>query len=433
LFLFTVNMKTTIALLFFFVLFSGTFYSQTQPAQPTSGPGGNNYLHSAVTMHGYQIQQTNGFYIFEPASPTPDSANVVVFIHGLSNVNPYLYGGWINHLVKQGNIVIYPKYQDALGTTPTSAFNSNAVSGILSALNTLESPGHVKPRAENFVVAGHSYGGLMTANMGILAGTSGFPVPKALFSCQGYMDYSYTTRLPDYSIMPSDIKLLIVVGDNDAVVGTTFGHFLMDSTVNTPTAHKNLVTHHADIYGSPAVGSTHLEPFSIANEFNTGETNTFSEVCAAGAKTDAVDYYCYWKLLDALMDCAFYGTNCNYAFGDTPEQRNMGQWSDGQALVPLTVEPTGTSEVPNQEIQKEFIVFPNPSSGDIFIHFSLRKETVIKFKIFNVYGELVYSCNNYFMPGVINDKINAGHLKSGHYTLQIQSDFELITKPIIIN
>jgi len=51
---------------------------------------------------------------------------------------------------------------------------------------------------------------------------------------------------------------------------------------------------------------------------------------------DALDWYGIWKLTDALMSCTFTGASCEYAFGNTPEQRFMGTWSDGTAVVEIT-------------------------------------------------------------------------------------------------
>ncbi|MCG3167004.1 MAG: hypothetical protein POELPBGB_02787 [Bacteroidia bacterium] len=401
------------------LIVSQQLFSQSQPTQPTSGPGGSDYTHSDVTFYNYAANP-DGFYLFEPTSPTPDSANVVVFLHGLALVSPHLYGAWINHLVKHGNIVIYPKYQDANAQVPASEFNANAITGIVNALDTLQLPGHVKPRLQNFAVGGHSYGGLMTANMGILAATSGFPQPKALFSCQGYTDNTTDTRLPNYAVMPADVNLLIVVGDNDAIVGTTFGHFLMDSTINVPTSHKNLITHHSDNHGSPAIGSTHFEPCSRDDNYDTGESNLFTTVCGLGTKTDAVDYFCYWKLFDALMDCAFYGENCNYAFGDTPEQHGMGEWSDGQPLVALTVEPSAETGIENNEDESRFNIYPNPASDEVFINFNLKEKEEILIELFNSQGQLIKSIIRIYAAGIVNERIEIENLVPGIYNFQIQ-------------
>lgn len=425
-------MKKHFTLFYSILFFAFTAIAQQQPSQPTSGPGGNDYTHSAVTMRSYDPTLATGVFIFEPASPVPDSANVIVFVHGLSFVNPYIYGAWIKHLVRHGNIVIYPKYQNVLGTTPTSSFNANTILGIKRALDTLANAGHVKPRLQNFAITGHSYGGLMAPNMAILAASSGFPVPKAVFSCQGYTDLSGTTRLPDYSIMSSSTNLLIAVGDNDAVVGTTFGHFLMDSTVNIPTSHKNLVTHHSDTHGSPNIGSTHFEPGSIDSEFDSGEISFLISSGATLTTTDAVDYFCYWKLLDALLDCSFYGTHCNYAFGDTPEQHGMGNWSDGQPVVKLTVEPSASTGIHSIESNHNFTVYPNPAAGEVLVSFELLKKEKVIFEIFNLYGQLVQTYSKECTYGRMNEKLDLQKFDAGVYTVQVKTSSEYFNKKIVV-
>jgi hypothetical protein len=52
---------------------------------------------------------------------------------------------------------------------------------------------------------------------------------------------------------------------------------------------------------------------------------------------NTLDWYCYWKLLDALCDAAFKGQNREYALGDTEQQKFMGTWSDGKAVRTLKV------------------------------------------------------------------------------------------------
>ena len=52
---------------------------------------------------------------------------------------------------------------------------------------------------------------------------------------------------------------------------------------------------------------------------------------------NAHDWYGTWKWLDALMGCAFDGEWCEYALGNTPEQRFMGVWSDGAPITEAIV------------------------------------------------------------------------------------------------
>ena len=95
----------------FFSLFSILLCAQiTGPEQPLAGPGGKAYLHQQVHFQDF-ASEADGYWLFEPIAPKPDSADVIVFLHGYGAIDPSIYGHWIRHLVLQGNIVIYPRYQ----------------------------------------------------------------------------------------------------------------------------------------------------------------------------------------------------------------------------------------------------------------------------------------------------------------------------------
>ena len=53
-----------------------------------------------------------------------------------------------------------------------------------------------------------------------------------------------------------------------------------------------------------------------------------------------------WKLSDALFACAFEGTWCEFALGNTPGQRYMGTWSDGVPVAELQVFDNTTASTP---------------------------------------------------------------------------------------
>src|SRR5258706_15292355 len=81
-----------------------------QPAPPSTGPGANDSRYGDVrkTLHGVG---ENGYWLFEPVAPMPSEAPVVIFLHGGRGMNPRDPGGWIDHLVKCGKIVIYPVFE----------------------------------------------------------------------------------------------------------------------------------------------------------------------------------------------------------------------------------------------------------------------------------------------------------------------------------
>jgi predicted esterase len=334
-------------------------FSQSQPTQPTSGPGGSDYTHGGVTIYDYA---TNGngenFWLYEPNNPTPDSANVVVFCHGLGMVNPRAYGAFIKHLVRKGNIVIYPRYQRTLDLATTIAtFNDSCAKGIQKALDTIQQAGHVKGRIQNYFILGHSVGGVLTANMTMLHNQYGLPKPLSAFSMQ---PGASTYLMSDYSSFPSDVNFLIAVGENDAIVGTAPGNTIYNQTTSVPTSHKNLIHHYADSHGSPGITASHNEPCGFDNQFDNGETNLF--IPFVTGTVDAMEYFCYWKLQDALMDCALKNQNCEYAFGDTPEQHGMGNWSDGTPVRILEVTPAATTLINDLQNEVGVSVYPNPNS-----------------------------------------------------------------------
>jgi len=364
-------------------------FSQSQPTQPTSGPGGSDYPFGGVTQYDYGTNR-NGedFWLYEPNTPTPDSANVVVFIHGLGETNPKLYGAFIKHLVRKGNIVIYPRYQRTLDfTTQIAEFNDSCAKGIKKALDTIQQPGHVKGRIENYFILGHSVGGVLTADMSMLYAQYGLPKPRAAFSMQpGAANY----LMSSYYLFPSDVPYLILVSQDDAVVGTAPGTTIYNQSVNAPTSHKNLVHTYQDNHGSPAVTATHFDPLAGDAAFDNGETNLF--ILASGnGPVDAFDWYGTWKLQDALMDCALHNQNCEYAFGDTPEQHGMGSWSDGTPVRILEITPSASTGVNDLKSGVEVKILPNPNNGNFelrILNFELNDKT--QFQLFDVSGRKVF-------------------------------------------
>src|SRR5678816_3915646 len=142
--------------------------SVTPPSQPQTGPGGKQYTHASVTKNRYG-KGGQEYWIYEPDSPKPRTAPVIVFLHGWGGMNPMYYGAWIDHLVKRGNIVIYPRYQANL-LTPIKDFTPNTISAVKDAVNRLKTgKGHATADFIRFAAVGHSLGGLLAATVAALA------------------------------------------------------------------------------------------------------------------------------------------------------------------------------------------------------------------------------------------------------------------------
>lgn len=360
---------------------------QTPPLQPGNGPGGSNYIHNGVAFSDFTSWlSADGYWLFEPSQPQPDSADVIIFNHGYGVFNPGPYGQWIEHLVRKGHIVIFPKYQLNDASLPNT-YTPNAVTGILDALDELNSnPTRVKPRMEHLAIIGHSYGGVITSNLVTEYANYGTPKPQCFMLCQPGTGGFNSGRISSYSNMDSSYNALIVVGNDDIVVGDAFGKEIYDSTL-IPTAHKNYIIHYKDDHGSPVLEATHNEPLCKNNDYDGGTISTVITGGYVASKQDAVDYYCYWKLADALLNCTFYGTDCEFAFGDTPEQRFMGTWSDGATVIPLEVHPSSLAEIETSH-SSQWEVYPNPFRESLTINFPTKVSGMLN--IYDMSGQIVY-------------------------------------------
>lgn len=304
-----------------------------QPIQNEEGCGGKSYRHSEVSFKEYGNHK-NGYFLFEPKSPTPDSASVVVFMHGHSAYNPMVYGKWIKHIVRKGNIVIFPKYQKNITVPHHKRFVEYSVTAIKNAFDELNSEGHVQPNNQPISMIGHSFGGAIIANILQDWGSFDIPKPTAVLLVSPGTGPLKKFEYDSYENIPSDINMLILVSNGDLTVGDRFAKKVFKTAKNT--AKRNLIRQFEDDYGNPKIRHGHVECYSRDKEFDTGR-HGYSYQRAKKSRFDPVDFNGYWKLFDALQDCTFKNENCNIAFGNTPEQRSLGNWSDGRPVRPLVV------------------------------------------------------------------------------------------------
>jgi pimeloyl-ACP methyl ester carboxylesterase len=319
------------------------------PAQPQSGPGGKQYAHAVVTKHRYG-KGGQEYWIFEPDSPRPRTAPVIVFLHGWGGMNPAYYGAWVDHLVKRGNMVIYPRYQANL-LTPIKDFIPNTLAAVKDAVNRLQTEtGHASADFSKFATVGHSLGGLLAANIAALASESKLPRVRAVMSVEpGITEAPINVPLADLKKIPANTLLLAIAGDQDSLVRDTDAKRIYYESTNVSAENKDFVTLVSDSHGQPALLASHRAPTAIDKEYDSGEglggpaggslgdAQISRRVRPETMMVNALDYYGTWKLFDALCDAAFTGQNREYALGNTPQQRFMGVWSDGVPVKELKV------------------------------------------------------------------------------------------------
>ncbi|MCE5213137.1 MAG: alpha/beta hydrolase fold domain-containing protein [Methanobacterium sp.] len=324
----------TISVLFFIIIMiilSISFASAenqmiTAPGQPASGPGGADYPCKGFVKSSYGVGAYK-YWIYEPTSPQPASAPVIIFNHGFGAIYPEFYQGWIEHLVKKGNIVIYPQYQEII--TPSEDFTPNAVNAVKNALKELETGSHVRPQLDKIAIVGHSAGGIISINMAALASSQGLPQPKAVFCVEPGTDESRKNKsMVNISEVPSNTLILTLAGVDDGIVGSEFSKTIIRDTTQVPLENKDYVLMFSDYHGTPSLIADHILPLSVHIEFFNFNLTLM---------TNTLDFYGIWKLFDGLYEAAFYNRNQEYALGNTSQQRYMGLWSDGTPVKELMV------------------------------------------------------------------------------------------------
>ena len=309
------------------------------PGQPTHGPGGADYRHAGVVATERR-SGARGWWLFTPADPLPTSAPVVVFCHGWGALDPRGYRAWIDHIVRRGNIVIWPNYQDSL-LTPGAQFLPNAVAGVRAALADLASTASgIRPQLERVAIVGHSAGGVLSAELAAVAAREGLPMFRAVMPVEpgdGGRDGRRRITVPhgDLAPIPAPTLLLVVVGADDHLAYETLGLSFYDQARQVPPANKQVIELVSDDHGSPALIANHAAPSATVDSRPASRARAlFGDFEHAGV-VDALDWYGTWKLFDALTDAAFAARGRDVALGGGAAQLSMGIWSDGVAVKPM--------------------------------------------------------------------------------------------------
>jgi acetyl esterase/lipase len=293
------------------------------------------------------------YWIYEPDRPKPTTAPVVIFLHGWGGTNPLYYGAWIDHIVKRGNIVVFPRYQSSI-LTARADFTPNTIAALKDAFKRLQDErGHVRPDLMRVATVGHSLGGVLAANVAALASESGLPRVRAVMSVEpGITRSPGNIPMSDLKKIESDTLLLAVAGDRDTLVEDYDAKRIYYESTRVSADNKDFIRMLTDERGQPELIASHRAPTAPDKDYDNGEGDLSARLSRAGSGTidsqrrsespripaiNALDYYGTWKLFDALCDAAFFAKNRQFALGNTPQQRFMGKWSDGVPVKELFV------------------------------------------------------------------------------------------------
>jgi predicted esterase len=262
---------------------------------------GSIYLEESLT--GIEIidrySSADGYYVFLPEKKeeSREIKSVVGFVHGYGALNPKIFGAWLKHLVQNGNAVIYPRYQYNLLLPSSDEFTANTGTALKDALSLLEE----SKRLDNdfkFNLAGHSFGGVICANLLIDYKLYDLPKPSGALIAEGGTGPLTGAMKESYSDIESDIPLIIAVGSRDFTVGDHFGKKLSSEIKSHLAVY---VYQKPFVNDSIEIGAAHYDPYSLDDWCDNGMDNITSNRAEHVSKYDVLDRHGYWKWLDAII------------------------------------------------------------------------------------------------------------------------------------
>lgn len=399
---------TTLFILYNLIHAFGQTYTGPVP-KPTSGYGSDGSYSVATLSFPNPNFATHDIVIYYPAgitSPVP----TIFYSHAYGGSDPDNISGFLNFVAKKGYAVVFVPYQTT-GVTVSQRY-SNLLNGFMKAAH--DYPNIIDTTKVGFV--GHSFGGgavfanayycFTTLNWG----QSG----RFIFSMAQW--YTYNISQTELQSFPTDVKLISIVYEDDTTNDQRMANDIFN-TINIPTAEKDYLRVKSDIISGYAYTADHVVPNNSA--FN------------------ALDYYAYYRLLDAMCDYVFNGSMAGkdvaLGNGSTNQvsmpggmhnliQSDMPNFANAQSTYLFAC---NSSENPRQDhcdeilatteksTNTQIVMFPNPAHTVLYIETDIA---ISQIDIFNQQGQLVKSSKSrnisiselsnglYFVKAILNDK-----------------------------
>lgn len=299
------------------------------PGRPHSGYGSaSTYISGHATEHavGSASEGTRVWWFVPDTLAHGDSAPVVIYLHGFRASAPDLYWEHIHHLTRQGIIVVFPRINKG---GPTGLFNDNDQPAMItraveSSRLALDELGDLVSSDEVYLF-GHSLGGLIGACW------HGYNGPTARAIVLAHPSVSLD-RIPAFArrfITPADWRThaavtqqrtVILGGDKDTLVPVAECVQLAGEMKQADSCVVHVTQH--DEHGVPPIPAGHLATVRA----DSAAVRWLGHVLGGNEGDDTLHSRFYYAALDAVMA------------GEDTLDFLMGSWSDGQAVLPPSVE-----------------------------------------------------------------------------------------------
>ncbi len=248
----------------------------------------------------YEFGESNEkFWLICPKDSLINKEHLVVFLHGHGASNPATYGNWILHLIEQGFIVLFPKFQTGAFVPMPDTEAERIDVNIDDAFSFIEKTYNFRPKKIDFI--GHSLGGLLAANLANLYGKTNKYEVASLTLVQPGFKYLKTGALSTYDSINPNARIICVTGNNDRTAGKTFSNYFMLNT--TQISDKNKIHFHINKYDDvdEKIGSSHEEPVSPNDKLRSSNSNYMILGADLVGQTNLTDSLIFWKMSDYLL------------------------------------------------------------------------------------------------------------------------------------
>lgn len=295
--------------------------------KPASGYGSEGS--ETVAEIAFNNPNFNGedIRIYYPAN-SPSSRPTLFYSHGYGGSNPLHVIGLFNFMARKGYAIVFVPYQ-TVGVSIQERY-TNLLEGFRQAARTY--PHIIDTTRVGFL--GHSFGGGASLAMAHRCFTEHNWGQNGRFMNPSAPWYSFNLSQEDLQSFPSDTKMLTLIYTDDGTNDHRMAAEVFNNT-NIPTSEKDFIT----VFPSNVNGYAYTAGHNLPTSY---------------AEFDAMDYYAYYRLLDAL---------CDYTFKGNPAGKEVALGNGSAAQISMPNSMTDLVQTDQPVITRDESLYSFPCSA----------------------------------------------------------------------